>query len=99
MYDINSFDPELATTLMEFKALSCQRKYLESCSTKECQSPSGLSYRGCRIEDLAIDFAVPGYPEYLPSSDNVSDMTVHYFRLPASQQIKAFPKLLMLFVR
>ncbi|CAM0955142.1 unnamed protein product [Alopecurus aequalis] len=73
MYDISSFDPELATTLMEFKALTCQRKYLESCSTKECQSPSDLSYRGCRIEDLAIDFAVPGYPEYLPSSESSSD--------------------------
>uniref|UniRef100_A0ACD5U1W4 Uncharacterized protein n=1 Tax=Avena sativa TaxID=4498 RepID=A0ACD5U1W4_AVESA len=73
IYDINSFDPELATTLMEFKALTCQRKYLESCSTKECQSPSDLSYRGCTIEDLAIDFAVPGYPEYLPFSESSSD--------------------------
>jgi E3 ubiquitin-protein ligase TRIP12 len=67
-------------TLMEFKALTCQRKYLESCSTRECQSTSDLSYRGCKIEDLVIDFAVPGYPEYVLSSegtsDNVSDMTV-----------------------
>jgi E3 ubiquitin-protein ligase TRIP12 len=79
---------------MEFKALTCQRKYLESCSTKECQSPSDLSYRGCTIEDLAIDFTVPGYPEYVlsleSSSDNVSDMTMH-FPCPASQQIKVFP--------
>ncbi|XP_047095257.1 E3 ubiquitin-protein ligase UPL4-like [Lolium rigidum] len=73
IYDINSFDPELATTLMEFKALTCQRKYLESCSTKECQSPSDLSYRGCTIEDLAIDFTVPGYPEYVLSLESSSD--------------------------
>jgi E3 ubiquitin-protein ligase TRIP12 len=85
---------------MEFKALACQRKYLKSCSTKECQIPSGLSYRGCRIEDLAIDLTVPGYPEYVLSlesrSDNVSDTTLH-FPLAASQQIEVFPKLLMLF--
>ncbi|XP_047044350.1 E3 ubiquitin-protein ligase UPL4-like [Lolium rigidum] len=73
IYDINSFDPELATTLMEFKALTCQRKYLESCSTKECQSPSDFSYRGCTIEDLAIDFTVPGYPEYVLSLESSSD--------------------------
>ncbi|KAE8812510.1 E3 ubiquitin-protein ligase UPL4 [Hordeum vulgare] len=73
IYDINSFDPELAMTLMEFKALTCQRKYVESCSTTECQSKSDLSYRGCKIEDLAIDFTVPGFPEYVFSSEGTSD--------------------------
>ncbi|KQK05853.1 E3 ubiquitin-protein ligase UPL4 [Brachypodium distachyon] len=77
IYDINSFDPELAMTLTEFKALTCQRKYIESCSTRDRQSTSDLSYRGCRIEDLAIDFAVPGYPEFVPSSKSSSDNVTH----------------------
>ncbi|KAF0923852.1 hypothetical protein E2562_007711 [Oryza meyeriana var. granulata] len=75
LYDIHSFDPELAMTLMEFKALAARRKYLESSSSGDCKSTSDLSYRGCRIEDLAIEFALPGYPEYVSSEsslDNVS---------------------------
>lgn len=62
--------------LMEFKALACRRKYLESSLSREsrdCQSTSDLSYRGCKIEDLAIDFALPGYPEYVLSSESSSD--------------------------
>ncbi|KAL6619092.1 hypothetical protein ACP70R_034231 [Stipagrostis hirtigluma subsp. patula] len=73
MYDIHSFDPELATALMEFQALACRRKYVESNSGSDCQIISDLSYRGSRIEDLAIDFALPGYPEYLLSSGSTSD--------------------------
>uniref|UniRef100_A0A0D9WHF8 HECT-type E3 ubiquitin transferase n=1 Tax=Leersia perrieri TaxID=77586 RepID=A0A0D9WHF8_9ORYZ len=76
LYDIHSFDPELAMTLTEFKALAARRKYLESGSSGDCRNASDLSYRGCRIEDLAIEFALPGYPEYVLSSekglDNVS---------------------------
>uniref|UniRef100_A0A0E0DSM4 HECT-type E3 ubiquitin transferase n=1 Tax=Oryza meridionalis TaxID=40149 RepID=A0A0E0DSM4_9ORYZ len=71
IYDIHSFDPELAMTLMEFKALSARRKYLESSSSGDCKST--LSYRGCRIEDLAIEFALPGYPEYVLSLENSLD--------------------------
>lgn len=59
--------------LMEFKALACRRKYLESSLSRDCQSTSDLSYRGCKIEDLAIDFALPGYPEYVLSSESSSD--------------------------
>nr|AAU90179.1 unknown protein [Oryza sativa Japonica Group] len=73
IYDIHSFDPELAMTLMEFKALAARRKYLESSSSGDCKSTSDLSYRGCRIEDLAIEFALPGYPEYVLSLENSLD--------------------------
>jgi E3 ubiquitin-protein ligase TRIP12 len=49
---------------------------------------SDLTYRGCRIEDLAIDFALPGYPDYMisagSSSDSVSCTSV-FFLLPASE--------------
>uniref|UniRef100_I1PWE9 HECT-type E3 ubiquitin transferase n=2 Tax=Oryza glaberrima TaxID=4538 RepID=I1PWE9_ORYGL len=73
IYDIHSFDPELAMTLMEFKALAARRKYLESSSSGDCKSTSDLSYRGCRIEDLSIEFALPGYPEYVLSLENSLD--------------------------
>ncbi|XP_062179869.1 E3 ubiquitin-protein ligase UPL4 isoform X2 [Phragmites australis] len=69
IYDIQSFDPELATSLMEFQALACRKKYAESNLRRDCHIISDLSYRGCRIEDLAIDFALPGYPEYVLSSE------------------------------
>ncbi|XP_006655387.2 E3 ubiquitin-protein ligase UPL4 isoform X1 [Oryza brachyantha] len=70
LYDIHSFDPELAMTLMEFKAVAARRKYLESSSSGDCKSTSDLSYRGCKIEDLAIVFALPGYPEYVLSPES-----------------------------
>uniref|UniRef100_A0A0E0DSM5 HECT-type E3 ubiquitin transferase n=1 Tax=Oryza meridionalis TaxID=40149 RepID=A0A0E0DSM5_9ORYZ len=57
--------------LGQFKALSARRKYLESSSSGDCKST--LSYRGCRIEDLAIEFALPGYPEYVLSLENSLD--------------------------
>ncbi|AQK94368.1 E3 ubiquitin-protein ligase UPL4 [Zea mays] len=72
IYDIQSLDSELAICLVEFQALACQRKYAESNLTRDCQI-SDLTYRGCRIEDLAIEFALPGYPEYVLSPGSRSD--------------------------
>ncbi|CAL4893978.1 unnamed protein product [Urochloa decumbens] len=73
IYDIQSFDSELAISLMEFQAIACRRKYAESKLTRDCHIVSDLTYRGCRIEDLAIDFALPGYPDYRLSSGSRSD--------------------------
>ncbi|KAK8457623.1 hypothetical protein SEVIR_3G218600v4 [Setaria viridis] len=73
IYDIQLFDSELAISLMEFQAIACRRKYAESNLTRDCQIMSDLTYRGCRIEDLAIDFALPGYPDYMLSSGSSSD--------------------------
>jgi E3 ubiquitin-protein ligase TRIP12 len=72
IYDIQSFDSELAISLMEFQAIACRRKYAESNLMRDCQIISDLTYRGCRIEDLAIDFALPGYPDYMLSSGSSS---------------------------
>jgi E3 ubiquitin-protein ligase TRIP12 len=58
---------------VEFQAPACRRKYAESNLTRDCHIISDLTYRGCRIEDLAIDFALPGYPEYVLSSGSRSD--------------------------
>ncbi|KAG8068393.1 hypothetical protein GUJ93_ZPchr0005g16045 [Zizania palustris] len=82
LYDIYSFDPELAMTLMEFKALAARRKYLESSSSWDCKGTSDLSYRGCRIEDLAIDFTLPGYPEYVLCSESSSNNVSAYEHTP-----------------
>ncbi|KAL6841297.1 hypothetical protein ACP4OV_028815 [Aristida adscensionis] len=73
IYDIHSFDPELAMALMEFQALACRRKYVGSNLGRDCQIASDLTFRGSRIEDLAVDFALPGYPEYVLSSGSGSD--------------------------
>ncbi|CAN6332780.1 unnamed protein product [Urochloa humidicola] len=73
IYDIQSFDSELAISLMEFQAIACRRRYAESKLTRDCQIVSDLTYRGCRIEDLALDFALPGYPDYRLSSGSRSD--------------------------
>jgi E3 ubiquitin-protein ligase TRIP12 len=77
IYDIQSFDSELAISLMEFQAIACRRKYAESNLMRDCQIISDLTYRGCRIEDLAIDFALPGYPDYmLPSGSSSGSLNV-----------------------
>jgi E3 ubiquitin-protein ligase TRIP12 len=58
---------------VEFQAPACRRKYVESNLTRDCHIISDLTYPGCRIEDIAIDFALPGYPEYVLSSESRSD--------------------------
>jgi E3 ubiquitin-protein ligase TRIP12 len=83
IYDIQSFDPELAMTLAEFQALARRRMYTSSNLGKDCQNITDLTYRGCKVEDLAIDFVLPGYPEYLLSSgsnsNSVSARILHSF--------------------
>jgi E3 ubiquitin-protein ligase TRIP12 len=73
IYDIRSFDPELAMILLDFQALAHRRMYTASNLRKDCQNISDLSYRGCKVGDLAIDFVLPGYPEYILSSGSSSN--------------------------
>jgi E3 ubiquitin-protein ligase TRIP12 len=47
--------------------------YTASNFRKDCHNISDLSYRGCKVEDLAIDFVLPGYPEYIFSSESNSN--------------------------
>ncbi|CAI0471551.1 unnamed protein product [Linum tenue] len=61
--DIPSFDPELGRTLLEFQALVNRKKIvLES-------GVIGASFDACfrdtKIEDLCLDFTLPGYPCYV----------------------------------
>lgn len=74
MYDVQSFDPELGRTLLEFLAVVCRRKYIESTSGKNSGTGSDLLYRGSRIEDLCLDFSVPGYSDYFSASGDNSEV-------------------------
>lgn len=67
LYDIQSFDPELGRTLLEFKALIDRKKFMESVhggTTFKFDS----CFRKTKIEDLCLDFTLPGYPDFVLSS-------------------------------
>ncbi|CAL5097213.1 unnamed protein product [Urochloa decumbens] len=63
IYDIPSFDPELGKTLIEFKALVNRKKFLET-SSRTSNPTAVLSYKNMKVEDLCLDFTLPGSPEY-----------------------------------
>lgn len=73
VYDIQSFDAELGKALLEFQALIERKRYLESV-TPEKSSTDLDNFHGTRIEDLCLDFSLPGYPEYVPESASDSKM-------------------------
>ncbi|KAL2459997.1 E3 ubiquitin-protein ligase UPL3 [Abeliophyllum distichum] len=62
LHDIISFDAELGTTLQELQALACRKQYLESMGIYNSDE---LRFRGASVEDLCLDFTLPGYPEYV----------------------------------
>lgn len=78
MYDIQSFDPELGGTLLEFQALVSRKKFLE-CVDLENSAPefTDLCFRGTRIEDLCLDFTLPGYPHYVLASGPDHGMVIY----------------------
>uniref|UniRef100_A0A0E0H8V4 HECT-type E3 ubiquitin transferase n=1 Tax=Oryza nivara TaxID=4536 RepID=A0A0E0H8V4_ORYNI len=61
IYDIPSFDPKLGKTVMEFQALVKRKKFLEE---RASNPAADLSYKNVRLEDLCLDFTLPGNPEY-----------------------------------
>ncbi|OEL17672.1 E3 ubiquitin-protein ligase UPL4 [Dichanthelium oligosanthes] len=63
IYDIPLFDPELGKTLIEFQALVNRKKFLET-SSRTSNSTAVLSYKNVKLEDLCLDFTLPGSPEY-----------------------------------
>ncbi|PIA38680.1 hypothetical protein AQUCO_02700123v1 [Aquilegia coerulea] len=72
IYDIHSIDPELGRTLLEFQALIDRKKVSHSVS--ELPFISDSCFRNTRIEDLWLDFTLPGYPEYMLSSGDEHKM-------------------------
>ncbi|KAB2035165.1 hypothetical protein ES319_D04G133100v1 [Gossypium barbadense] len=70
LYDIQSFDPELGRTLLEFQAIIVNQKRLqESICVENAALKQDLCFRNTRIEDLYLDFTLPGYPDYVLSSE------------------------------
>ncbi|XP_030521970.1 E3 ubiquitin-protein ligase UPL4 [Rhodamnia argentea] len=68
LYDIPSFDPELGRTLLEFQALVDRKKFLESVHRESSTLKNDFCFRNITVEDLCLDFTVPGYPNYVLSS-------------------------------
>ncbi|KAH7513016.1 hypothetical protein FEM48_Zijuj12G0151700 [Ziziphus jujuba var. spinosa] len=69
LFDIQSFDPELGRTLLEFKAIVDKEKVLKSMSAENSTLKLDSSFRNTRIEDLCLDFTLPGYPDYILTSE------------------------------
>ncbi|KAJ1387674.1 HECT, E3 ligase catalytic domain [Sesbania bispinosa] len=74
LYDIESLDPGLGRVLLEFQALVNRKKYLESVCGGNSELEYGLSFRDTRIEDLCLDFTLPGYPDIVLASGSDHSM-------------------------
>jgi len=65
LYDILSFDAEFGKILQEMQILVCRKKCLEAAGGSNQKAIADLRFRGAPIEDLCLDFTLPGYPEYI----------------------------------
>ncbi|KAA8518803.1 hypothetical protein F0562_016423 [Nyssa sinensis] len=74
VYDIPSFDPGLGRALLEFQALVERKRHLESVCGENSTIILDSCFRNTRIEDLCLDFTLPGYPDYVLSSGPDSKM-------------------------
>ncbi|KAL0555512.1 hypothetical protein IC582_009460 [Cucumis melo] len=74
IYDIQSFDPELGTVLLEFQSLVNRNKILGTVYEENSSSKLEFSYHNTNIEDLCLDFTLPGYPDYLLTSSQDNSM-------------------------
>ncbi|KAF8088217.1 hypothetical protein N665_0549s0027 [Sinapis alba] len=75
LHDIILFDAELGKTLQELRVLVDRKHYLEAEGGDNSSVISDLCLRGSRIEDLCLDFTLPGYPEYiLRPGDDIVDI-------------------------
>ncbi|XVF67923.1 hypothetical protein PTKIN_Ptkin10aG0161000 [Pterospermum kingtungense] len=65
LHDILSFDAEFGKILQELHLLVCRKKYLESMGSDNSDTVADLRFRGSPVEDLCLDFTLPGYPDYI----------------------------------
>jgi E3 ubiquitin-protein ligase TRIP12 len=65
LFDIISFDAEFGKTLQELQVLVERKRFLESTSGKSQLEVADLHFRGAPIEDLCLDFTLPGFPDYV----------------------------------
>ncbi|XP_010265985.1 PREDICTED: E3 ubiquitin-protein ligase UPL3-like [Nelumbo nucifera] len=71
LHDILSFDAVFGKILQELQILVARKKYLEAMGRRD--QIADLKFRGAPIEDLCLDFTLPGYPDYVlkPGDENV----------------------------
>ncbi|CAO2813746.1 unnamed protein product [Amaranthus hypochondriacus] len=92
LHDILSFDSEIGNTLQELQALVCRKQYLESIGGDHPDVIAELCFRGTPIEDLCLDFTLPGYPDYvLKSADETVSINnlEEYISLVVDATLKA----------
>ncbi|KAI3922610.1 hypothetical protein MKX01_006299 [Papaver californicum] len=72
LHDILSFDSDFGKILQELQVLVCRKQHLEGVGG-DGVAVTDLRFRGTPIEDLCLDFTVPGYPDYVlkPGEENV----------------------------
>ncbi|KAF5202161.1 E3 ubiquitin-protein ligase upl4 [Thalictrum thalictroides] len=70
LYDIFSFDHGIGRALVEFQALVDRKKVLDLIPVKKSDS----YILNTRIEDLCLDFTLPGYPDYKLASVDGHEM-------------------------
>ncbi|GER28678.1 E3 ubiquitin-protein ligase UPL4 [Striga asiatica] len=73
LYDIQSFDPALGKSLLEFQAVIEKRESLMPICGDKSHDVDVL-LKDMTIEDLCLDFTLPGYPDYalVPDSKMVN---------------------------
>lgn len=69
LYDIQTIDPELGRTLLEMQVLVRRKQFMENTKGLQRESIDALQFKGTKIEDLCLDFTLPGYPEYELKTD------------------------------
>ena len=76
LYDFLSFDAEFGKTLQELHALVCRKHYLESIGSDH-EAIADLHFHGTPIEDLCLEFTLPGYPDYIlkPGDETVENLS------------------------
>lgn len=74
MYDILSFDAEFGKILQEMQILVSRKKFLESAGGSNQRAITDLRFHGAPIEDLCLDFTLPGYPDYVLKEGDDSTM-------------------------
>ncbi|KAK7404378.1 hypothetical protein VNO78_05238 [Psophocarpus tetragonolobus] len=92
LHDILFIDAELGKTAQELNALVCRKHYLESIGGSYNDTIANLHFRGAPVEDLYLDFTLPGYPEYiLKPGDDVVDINnlEEYISMVVEATVKA----------
>ncbi|XP_020591855.1 E3 ubiquitin-protein ligase UPL3-like [Phalaenopsis equestris] len=65
LYDFLSFDSEFGKILLELQNLVNQKRFLETVTEGNQTMVDDLHFRGSPIEDLCLDFTLPGFPDYI----------------------------------